>query len=161
MKPSRSKFIPGFDERYTVTKSGKVYSMLRKKYLTEETDKRRESFYKRVSLSKNVGDINQHYLVHRLVAMTYIPNPNKLPEVNHKNGNTLDNRSVNLEWCTRKHNMEHANTVLEYKNDMKKITDLNEKEIENIKRSHQSNMFLSKKFKISVANIHKIRNYLI
>ena len=45
---------------------------------------------------------------HILVALTFIPNPNNLPEVNHLNYIKNDNGASNLEWCTRKQNMEHA-----------------------------------------------------
>jgi len=45
---------------------------------------------------------------HRLVAETYIPNPNNLPQVNHINKNRSDNRIENLEWCTNQQNCEHA-----------------------------------------------------
>lgn len=46
--------------------------------------------------------------IHRMVAKAFIPNPLKRKEINHKNGIKTDNRSENLEWCTRSENMLHA-----------------------------------------------------
>lgn len=67
-------------------------------------------------LSFNVGttqgsrdSVKYHTLrIHRLVAMAFIPNPDNLPEVNHKDGNKLNNCITNLEWCTGQDNIRHA-----------------------------------------------------
>lgn len=46
--------------------------------------------------------------VHRLLAQTFIPNPGNLPEINHKDGNKLNNKLNNLEWSTHLDNVRHA-----------------------------------------------------
>ena len=62
--------------------------------------------YLRVYLSKNGK--NKTIKIHRLVALTFIPNPNNLPQVNHKNNIKTKIMSENLEWITNLDNIRHA-----------------------------------------------------
>ena len=62
--------------------------------------------YARVSL--NLEGKSKDYFVHRLVAKYFVPNPDNLPVVNHKDGNKLNNHADNLEWVTSSENNRHA-----------------------------------------------------
>ena len=60
-----------------------------------------------IELCKN--NIGKRFLVHRLVAISFIPNSDKLPLINHKDENPKNNRVDNLEWCTAKYNCNYGN----------------------------------------------------
>lgn len=62
--------------------------------------------YYMISISKNSK--SKPFRVHRLKAITFIPNPKNKPCINHRDGNKLNNDLSNLEWCTHKENMSHA-----------------------------------------------------
>lgn len=106
--------IPGWEGRYQASSCGLVRSLNwervagRVMVLTPMLYKGRGNKvgYYRTRLFKE-GMVFS-YPTHRLIAMTFIPNPDGKPEPNHKNGDTLDNRSGNLEWTTRSENQKHA-----------------------------------------------------
>ena len=84
---------------YIITKDGKIINKKRGNILKPQLNGKG---YLRVSIGKKL------MFVHRLVAEKYIPNLNNLPQVNHKDGNKLNNSVDNLEWVSNKQNREHA-----------------------------------------------------
>ena len=98
--------IKGYEGLYEVSDQGRVRSM---KFGKERILKpmRNTCGYLQVQLWKN-GE-QKMYLVHRLVAQTFTPNPDNLPEVNHKDEDKDNNSVQNLEWCDRKYNINYGN----------------------------------------------------
>ena len=107
--------IEGYVGYYQISNFGRVRSLDRKvpyktngrfvkgKILTTWLN---NDGYVRVTLCTNGK--NKHFTTSRLVASAFIPNPDMLPEVNHKDFNTKNNRVSNLEWCTQEYNIEYS-----------------------------------------------------
>ena len=93
------KDVP-FDSNYKVSNYGKIFSKRTNKILKGELT---EKGYIRVALTEH-----KRYLVHCIVARTFIPNPENKTQVNHIDGNKQNNYVDNLEWCTQSENMRHA-----------------------------------------------------
>lgn len=98
------KILSLFDGKYEVCSDGTVWSNVGKR--KQMIGKTTRAGYRMIVLT--INEKKQYPLVHRLVAKAFIPNPNNLPEVNHKNGIKTDNRVENLEWVTRKENHIHC-----------------------------------------------------
>lgn len=98
------KDIPGYP-RYMVSDFGEVYSKITKIKLKADISK---FGYARVTLYKGTGEKHK-IMVHRLVALAFISNPQNLPQVNHINENRLDNSVENLEWCSASYNINFGN----------------------------------------------------
>lgn len=99
------KDIPDYEGLYQVSNYGRVKSL---KYGKERIMKqrKRKDGYLLVCLYKD--GVIKSFTVHRLVASAFIPNPNNLPQVNHKDENKENNCAKNLEWCDRKYNINYG-----------------------------------------------------
>lgn len=100
--------VKGYEDRYIINQIGTVISL---NYRNTGNPKELASSdngrgYLMVCLSKNGTSVPE--LIHRLVANTFIPNPNNLPQVNHIDEDKLNNSVTNLEWVTRSQNMRHG-----------------------------------------------------
>lgn len=103
MKKEEWKRVPDFGD-YFVSNFGRIYNSKTGRYLCQKNPKNYR--YKKVRLSNESVVILKD--LHRIIAETFIPNPNNLRVVNHKNGNTFDNNVENLEWVSYSSNNKHA-----------------------------------------------------
>lgn len=106
MKEEIWKDIEGFDGRYQVSNYGRVWSYARKnaKLLKPKIDK---DGYHEYGLTKQGDKKCTYRRAHRLVAMTFIPNPDNLPVINHIDSVKDNNYVSNLEWATVGYNTRH------------------------------------------------------
>lgn len=110
------KEIPGYDGKYEVSTYGNVRCVNYRKSGKSQNMKlslSRHNYYM-VTLRQHGKNVNRS--VHRLVAITWIPNPNNLPEIDHINSNPSDNRLENLKWCTKEENLQNPFTIAKRKN---------------------------------------------
>lgn len=104
------KIIKDTDCRYAASVTGLIYSFYDNRGRLYDEPRVLTQFKRNGYSAVNLyvgGQIKQRY-VHRLIASTFIPNPDNLPEVNHKNEVKTDNRVENLEWISTKDNINYG-----------------------------------------------------
>lgn len=159
--------IPGYEGIYQVSNIARIRTLLtpiklRHKGNMLSTDSecsiRNGKGYKFVTLYKT-GQKKQ-IMVHRLVALTFIPNPAGLPQVNHKDTDKHNNSVSNLEWCTNRFNKDHA--IINglsgkgEKNAMAKLTDDDVLKLRELYKSGVTPRELCIQFGISKKYIHTV-----
>ena len=87
---------------YLIYEDGRVQNKTTKRFLKHCNPIKNKPYFS-VKLSKN--NKSKHFLIHRLIALHYIPNPENKECVNHIDGNKLNNNIENLEWCSHIENM--------------------------------------------------------
>ena len=110
MIPDTAKQHPLYSGYY-ITPDGQVWSMRHRSGRRKIPKELSQYNINKKTTYQCVGGVfgnKNRYLVHRLVAETFIPNPHNLTEVNHINGDKTDNRVCNLEWISREDNVRHA-----------------------------------------------------
>lgn len=166
----RWRAIKGYEGYYEISDYGRVRSLdryikctyitkLKGKICSQNYKYQQKGNYCRVALCQN-GKV-KHILVHRLVAQTFIPNPNNYKQINHKNGIKDDNRVCNLEWCTSSENIKHAyknNLMIGLKGEKNPQCKLSNNDIKQIRTSNESNKFLAEKFGVGRRHICSIKN---
>lgn len=126
------KQIKGFEEIYSVSNYGNVKhnktesksgtgNYARQEHILKQ--RKNNAGYMLVDLYK--GNKRYQMLIHRLVAMAFLDNPNNYNVVNHKDENPLNNTVINLEWCNQKYNMNYGKVA-------KKIGKANSKPVKQI-----------------------------
>lgn len=156
-------WVKGYENHYKVDTNGNVYS-----YKQSKRGKKLKVFIN----CGRYSAVNIHFQgkqklcsVHRLIALTFIPNPENKPYVNHKDGNKNNNKVSNLEWCTHQENVDHAVKTGLYIN-AKRGSDnyfakIGEKEVLGIramKEEGYSNSAVAKAFGISAPHVSEIKN---
>lgn len=156
------KDVKGYEGLYQVSDMGRIKVMPRKfinklgrHFTVREVIKvcpLNHRGYNRAQLTNALKE-KKIYSVHRIVAQHFLPNPDNLPEVNHKKGIKHDNRATEIEWCTKAYNEKHSfDTGLKPKGSKSPKSKLDETQVLTIVKCHKeglSALHLASYFKVS------------
>jgi hypothetical protein len=155
------KWIPGFEDRYAVSANGEIWSYVG--HIPRKLKPDLVKGYHRVTLFDS--NKRTRMPVHRIVALTYILNPENRPQVNHIDGNKINNAAINLEWMTSKENCAHALEEGLYKTavgEQYNRSDLTDMEVLQIRSVWEENAHTQKElanmFSTTRSNINNIVN---
>ena len=124
------KYVSGYDGLYLADEHGTIYSIPRRgtrsASITAMIPQKDNNGYMQLCLCKNGKTKTEK--IHRLIAKTFLPNPNHCKEVNHIDEDKANNAVSNLEWCTRTYNVNYGSRTLktqkpvaQYDNDLQFI----------------------------------------
>jgi hypothetical protein len=100
------KYIEGYENEYRINNLSEVQSIKLGKWKTIVPYKNKSNGYLTIKLTNGIK--SKHHTIHRLLAILFVDNPENKGFVNHKDGNKLNNKLRNLEWCTKSENGLHA-----------------------------------------------------
>ncbi len=154
--------IKGFEGLYSIIEEGAIWNHRTKRWqklrgsgMTNKI-RRQKRGYKTICLSKDGKP--SYFYVHRLVAITFLPNPEQKKMVNHKDGNKENNCVENLEWCSREENTRHAFlNGLTTRGNLNSQTKLTAEQVREIREIHKNDCptyaETAMKYGVSEANI--------
>lgn len=163
------KDVPGYEGRYQASSAGQIKALPRRRKNGAFRDGgllKQQSWplgYKKVTLSNDIY-VHKTFFVHRIIAMTFIENPDNLPFVNHKDENPSNNCVDNLEWCTRVYNANYGHRLEKVRGENNKNHILTEVQVKEIREKYIKNSrkfgqpALAKKYGVSRGSIEKIVN---
>jgi hypothetical protein len=160
------------DTDYYITETGEIWS---KKYHPQQNPNcklkklkpRKDNSHGYLMVWLQIDGKNTGKLIHRLVGEIFLPNPENKPQINHIDGNKLNNHISNLEWCTSSHNNKHAYQIglkkpIDTKGQKNGNSKLTQQQVLEIRELYSSGNYsqkeLSKKFQVGTVQIHRIVN---
>ena len=149
IKGVKVKPIPNYPE-YLASFDGRVYSTKLHRWLS--TNPHKIFGYLQVHLRKKTHRLN------RVIATTWIPNPDNLPCVGHKDNNRTNNRVENLYWCTHKENTKQCIDDGRFNIPSQKLNDESINSMIEDYESGMSNIQIKAKYKISIMTMYKYFN---